>query len=221
MNAPKYDRRMPLARRRAWRGDGCLHSLAAGGSMRTRPAVRSGYFAANAQTTKHPNEWPTKTHGGCGIVFVSTASRSSTMCASVGGRGSGSLQASPARSYAHTRANAATRGCTCAQLSDDPAMPASRRTAGPLPVVTAWRRRPPTSIAGPGMMHVRALRRVPISWYSAPAETSERMNDRESLHLSPVAMVAGSGHRPERRGDLPEHLRRRHPRADLLQLFEP
>ena len=56
MNAPTYDRRMPLARRRASRRDGCLHSLAAGGSMRTRPAVRSGYFAANAQTTKHPNE---------------------------------------------------------------------------------------------------------------------------------------------------------------------
>src|SRR5512146_1869841 len=65
-----------------------------------------------------------------------------------------SLQPSPARSYAHTRAKFETPGCTRLHSTEKSPMPASRITLGSdglaRPEQFRWRRQPPTSINLPG-----------------------------------------------------------------------
>ena len=106
---------------------GVIASHSVGGSTSTRPTTLSGWRDAYARTTKLPKECPTSTYRSPAPTCASTRASSSTIRGKVRGDDGGSLQASPARSYAHTRVNAAISGCTNAQLSDEPAMPASEQ----------------------------------------------------------------------------------------------
>ena len=165
---PTYASRTPtldkyIAARKIRARCGVIVSHSVGGSINTRPATSSGWRAAYVRTTKLPNEWPTSTHRSgslarlprCGAsraaTCASTVSSSSMIRVNVRGHEAPSLQPRPARSYAQTRVNFATSGCTRAQLREEAAIPDSSSTTGlPLPRHTACRRCLPASNSTPG-----------------------------------------------------------------------